>query len=312
MPSPSTPPGDRPVVSVVVPAYDRGPRLPAVLDSTFAQAGCPPFEVLVVDDASTDDTAAVLAAYPRPVRVLRHPENRGVATARQTGLAAARGDLVAFHDSDDFMLPGRLGLLAAYLEAHPDVGAVYSNGIVERDGVPTGERVVPEALARRLDGRRIGIRDVVRDGLPMFLQTALVRRGVLELVGGVDTTLARHADLELSCRVVLATPTVFLDVPTFRYQLHGANQTRDRLKLREGLVAVMRRLRERRPEAVAELGARWFRHREARHLYRIARARWRAGEGAPASRAIREAIALQPANVRYRWWHWRIEKGGIA
>jgi hypothetical protein len=146
----------------------------------------------------------------------------------------------------------------------------------------------------------------------MFLQTALVRRSVLDAVGGIDTTIVRHADLELACRVLLATPTVFLDVTTFRYQLHGANQTRDRTKLREGLVAVMRRLRERRPEAVTAVGARWFRQREARHLYRIARARWRAGEPEPARRAIREAVALEPMNVRYRWWRWRIEGGGMA
>jgi len=300
------------VVSIVIPAYDRGPRLPAVLDSVFAQRDCPPFEVLVVDDASTDDTPAVIAGYPHPVHLVRHPQNRGVATARQSGLAESRGTVIGFHDSDDFMLPGRIGRLAAHLDVHPEVGAVFSNGIVERDGVPIGERVVPDDMARRLDGRRIGIRDVVREGVPMFLQTALVRRSVLEAVGGVDTTMVRHADLELACRVVLATPTVFLDVPAFRYQLHGTNQTRDRLKLREGLVAVMRRLRERRPEALDLVGARWFRQREARHLYRIARARWRAGEPQPAQRAIREAVALEPGNVRYRWWRWRIERSGTA
>lgn len=292
-----------PAISVIIPAHNRAARLPAVLDSVFMQSDCPSFEVVVVDDASTDDTSSAVRS---PARVVRLAQNVGVATARQRGAEAARGRLLAFHDSDDFMLPGRLGTLARLMADRPEIGAVYSNGVVERDGRPTGRLIVPDGLARRLDGRRFGIREIFRQQLPVYLQTALIRREVFEGIGGFDTSLVRHADLELTCRLVLAVPALFVDRAVFRYQLHGDNQTRDLVRLREGLVEVMRRLRAQRPDAVAEIGAGWFRRRQAKHLYRIARLRRRTGEIEPAGRAIREAVALEPLSLRYRWLRWRI------
>src|SRR5207237_517202 len=141
------PPLRTPDASRGEPALD----LPAAPDSVFAQTDCPPFEVVLVDDASTDDTAAVVAAARHPIVYVRHERNRGVAQARQTGVERSRAPLLAFHDSDDMMLPGRLGELARYLDAHPDVGAVFSNGIVWPDGHPPST-VVPPELAASLDG----------------------------------------------------------------------------------------------------------------------------------------------------------------
>ncbi len=287
-----------PIVSVVIPAYNRAHFLAETLASVLAQRDCPPFEVVVVDDGSTDATPALLGGFATAIRTVRLPTNLGVARARHAGAAVAAGSLLAFHDSDDLMLPGRIGRLAAFLDAHDDVDAVFANGLVDGTGAHPGTRVVPGALARRLDGHRVGIRSVLRDGLPLFLQAALLRRGAFDRAGGFDESLARHADLDLACRLVLAGSVVFLDVPVFRYRLHGANQTRDRLKLREGMVAVLRRLR-RHPDAVAELGAAWFRRRERRHLYRIAWRHWmsawneaRPARLAAAAGALRQALSL--------------------
>src|SRR5215471_20731137 len=162
-----------PAVSVVIPTFNRACLLPEVLRSVRTQRACPSFEIVVVDDASTDDTASVLAAEP-DVRVVRRPRNGGVARARQTGVEHSRGALLAFHDSDDLMLADRLGSLARFLEVHPEVDAVYANGLVEVEGTEPGGRLVPAALAGRLDGRPLRVRDIVCDGLPVFLQAALI------------------------------------------------------------------------------------------------------------------------------------------
>ncbi len=297
-----------PAISVILPTFNRAHLLAPAIDSVLAQRACPSYEVVVVDDGSTDGTAALLAGYGRFLRAVRLPRNRGVAPARAAGVAAARGALLAFHDSDDVMLPGRLGRLADLLAVCPDVDAVFANGTVDGAGAADGETVVPRPLARCLDGKAVGIREIVRDGLPMFLQAALIRRRALEAVGGIDVSLVRHADLELACRLALRGRLVFLDEPVFRYRLHGENQTRDRLKLREGMVTVMRRLRERHPEVLGELGPTWFRQRERRHLYRIAWRHWMSAwvDGRPrelvaAGDALGQALRLEMRHLPDRW-----------
>src|SRR2546426_7768008 len=127
---------DPPVISVVIPTYNRARFLPEVLADVFAQRECPPFEVVVVDDGSTDETAAVVRSVAHPVEVVKLASNSGVAAARQAGAAQARAPLLAFHDSDDLMLPGRLGHLAAYLPAPPGVRAAFANG--QRESAAAG------------------------------------------------------------------------------------------------------------------------------------------------------------------------------
>src|SRR5262249_53990265 len=166
-------------------------------------------------------------------------------------------------------------------------------------GSPDVGPLVPVALARRLDGRSFGVREVVCERLPVFLQTALIRRAAFDAAGGIDVTLARHADLELTCRLALTGRTVFLDVPVFLYRLHGTNQTRDRLPPPEGLGAVRRPLRGRHPQGATPPRGRRVRGRERRHLYRIAWRHWMAawlhahpGELVVAGAAVRQALAL--------------------
>ena len=290
---------DEPRISVIVPTFNRAHLLPAALESVAAQHECPPFELVVVDDASTDGTRALLSARRDRLRVVCLERNGGVARARQVGVEHARGALLAFHDSDDLMLPGRLGWLSTVLDEHPEVDAVFANGLVDCDGVTSETTVVPSPLAHRLDGRRFGVREMLMERLPVFLQASLIRRRAYDAAGGIDHTLTRHADLELACRLALTGHAVFLDLPVFRYRLHGGNQTRNRLELRRGIVEVLRRLRERHPEALEQLGRAWVRSRERKHLLRIAWRHWmavwleaRPGELVAAGAALGQLLAL--------------------
>src|SRR5690606_2183047 len=100
-------------------------------------------EVVVVDDGSTDDTAARIAAHPDPrVRFVRI-DHAGVAAARNAGIVACRAPFVAFHDSDDRALPGRLSRPVEYLRAHPGIDVVIQNGrMLPPDDAP-GEPETP-------------------------------------------------------------------------------------------------------------------------------------------------------------------------
>ena len=111
-----------PVVSVVMPVYNRkhyvGAAIQSILDQTFTD-----FEFIVVDDGSNDDSVEVIRSFDDPrIRLIILGENRGQSVARNTGNTAARGEYIAVMDSDDIALPQRLEKQVAYMRAHPDVG----------------------------------------------------------------------------------------------------------------------------------------------------------------------------------------------
>ena len=128
----ASPPGEPPLVTVVIPAYNRETCLGEAIESVLAQAANFPYEVLVVDDGSTDSTAAIARSYSYPVRVLSK-QNGGPASARNAGVLSARSRLIALLDSDDLMSPGRLAQQAGFLQAHPEVVLTFGDLVRESD-----------------------------------------------------------------------------------------------------------------------------------------------------------------------------------
>lgn len=109
-------------LSIVIPVYNVAPYLPACLESVFGQTGFS-FEVILVDDASTDNSGSICGEYARRdsrVRYIRHARNGGLSSARNTGLVAARGKYVTFIDSDDFLAPDTLTVNMELLRTHTD------------------------------------------------------------------------------------------------------------------------------------------------------------------------------------------------
>lgn len=132
-------PAARPLVSVIVTTYNRAGEVERAIDSALAQDH-PATEVVVVDDASQDDTPARLAAYGERIRVVARPVNGGVAAARNSGIFAAAGDYLQFLDSDDALLPGCLSLKVAAFLARPQAGLCFSDfSRADRPEDPPGE-----------------------------------------------------------------------------------------------------------------------------------------------------------------------------
>ena len=123
-----------PRVSVVIPTYNYARYVPEAIDSVLAQS-FEELEIIVVDDGSTDKTAEVLRAFGGQLRVIRQ-ERRGLSAARNTGIRAARGQYLAFLDSDDLWLPEKVSLQVARLDAEPEVGLVYAETLLFDDSTP--------------------------------------------------------------------------------------------------------------------------------------------------------------------------------
>jgi glycosyltransferase involved in cell wall biosynthesis len=144
MKPPDTSSADEPLVSVIIPAYNRAHLIGRAISSVFAQT-YRNFEVIIVDDASSDGLAAALAEHAHlRLRCLAHPRNRGAAAARNTGVAAAKGDFVAFLDSDDAWFPEKLARQVAALRGEP---AEVAGHVCAYECVKTGypaRRIVPD------------------------------------------------------------------------------------------------------------------------------------------------------------------------
>ncbi len=124
-----------PLVSVIVPVYNGERYLTKTIQSVLTQ-DYQPIEIIVVDDGSTDRTAEIVRAQPNIHYIYQN--NRGVSAARNTGIAAAQGEFLAFLDADDMWVPQKLSVQVSYLTQHPDVGFVYAyRRMIIEEGVAT-------------------------------------------------------------------------------------------------------------------------------------------------------------------------------
>jgi len=186
-----------PLVSVILPTYNRSLMLARAIDSVLGQT-CADFELIVVDDGSTDSTAAIRDLYTQEPRIrwLRQP-HRGCSAARNAGICAASGRYLAFQDSDDEWLPVKLAVTVNVLaHAALDVGVVYS----DMWRVEVDRRIYfPAPDIRR--GLLIDAETGDYQAYLLGIQSALLRRQDLEVVGGFDERLPRFTDLDLFIRL---------------------------------------------------------------------------------------------------------------
>lgn len=208
-------------VSVVIPTYNRaGPVVDAVR-SVLAQR-FEDFELIVVDDGSTDDTAARLAAIPDVRLRYVRGSHAGVSAARNLGVRRATGSLVSFLDSDDQWCPDKLACEVAVLAEHPDVDAVFSD-LEKRHG----ERVFPSFMrqtavfSRRLPATPGGVlrleprelRLCLLEEVPIKPSALTLRRRAFDQVGGFDETWSSSEDWELLLRLARAHRFAYIDRP---------------------------------------------------------------------------------------------------
>jgi glycosyltransferase involved in cell wall biosynthesis len=191
-------------VSVIVPTHNRSRLLPRALTSLARQTR-PPTEVIVVDDGSTDGTASLVERDFPGVRYLRQ-DNRGVAAARNLGIGRARGEWLAFLDSDDEWLPHKLDRQMRALAEPPERLICHSDELWVRHG----KRVNPMKKHAKHGGR------IFSYCLPLCTispSSVVLHRSVLEKTGLFDESLPACEDYDLWLRVCSVLPVLYLDEP---------------------------------------------------------------------------------------------------
>ena len=215
MAEPATPPDRAPHVSVVVPVFNRA-HLVARSIASLSRQDHLALEIVVVDDASTDDLDAALDALgDARIRLVRRAHTGGVAAARNDGMAAARGELVAFMDSDDICVFNRVSRQVAFLDARPDLIGVYSSRLFhteldEPDYAAMRSHVRPWPRERPLSGDLFDA--TLRNNL-INLPTLMVRRAALERAGPCDPLLRNNVDWDHMLRLTRQGPIGFIPDP---------------------------------------------------------------------------------------------------
>ena len=191
-----------PVLSVVIPTYNRLPRVKDAVESVLKQT-YRDFEFWVVDDGSTDGTGEALRAFGNKIKYIFR-DNRGVSAARNLGARVSRGKYLAFLDSDDLWEPEKLETQVRCMEANPHFPLCYTDEIWIRRGI----RVNPKKRHAKYSGW------IFEKCLPLCIispSSALMKRSLFEEIGGFDETLPLCEDYDFWLRVTCRYPVLFID-----------------------------------------------------------------------------------------------------
>ncbi len=191
------------LVSVIIPTYNRADRVPRAVASVIEQT-VQDTEILVVDDGSTDPTREALEPFLSRIFLLRHDRNRGVSAARNTGIRASTAPLIAFLDSDDRWLPGKLAAQVRFFEQHADAVACQTREIWVR----RGRRVNPARKHLKPSGH------IFEPSLKRCLvspSAVMLRRSLLDEVGLFDEDLPVCEDYDLWLRISCRHPVHLID-----------------------------------------------------------------------------------------------------
>ena len=282
-----------PIVSVVIPTYKRAHTIARTIESVLSQT-CQNFEILVADDASTDDTENLIREFARssPIHYLRHVENQGAPTARNMGAKKARGDYLAFLDSDDIWYPQFLERQLSILQEFPsDVGMVCCGMLQKGAG---NERVMGSGSRALTYDENL----VFGDGI--CTSSFLIRKAAFDKIKGFDVEFASFQDFDFLLRMSAKFRIVASDEVLMEYCLGGDSisvNMNSKAKGYERIVNIYR-------DDISRLG---MLHR---YLFRIGQYYVLSGSLTTGWRYWLQAIKSKPSKIKV-WLHFLLSLVGV-
>ena len=277
-----------PLISTVIPAYNAATRyLDHAIQSILVQS-VQDLELIVVDDASTDDTARVVLRFPR-ARYVRRPHNGGQAAARNDGARLATGEFLAFLDQDDLWEPTFLEETLSILRAQPEAALVHCDGhqVNEQNEILYYDHAMSHICS---------VTQLLRGGHDVATSGSLIRKSAFDAVGGYDDGLFIWEDIDLAIRLYRRFPLIHHPTPLYRHRLYAHNVSRD-IPSERSLLGRHRFLEKHAPECrPGTPEAKALAHDWAQYYGDVGKAQWRSGN-------IREARTAFGSALRYHPWN---------
>ncbi|MDP1853777.1 MAG: glycosyltransferase [Candidatus Omnitrophota bacterium] len=263
------------MISVIIPTYNRAQYICETIDSVLAQT-YKDYEIIVVDDGSTDNTKELLAKYNGKIQYV-YKTNSGVSAARNLGINLSKGEYLAFLDSDDMWLPEKLEKQMGAIN-EDSIGLIHTaKYMIDAKGKLTGD-VRPRYPAKNLD-------DLLNNY--HICMSVLVKKDLVKKAGMFDETISGSEDKDLWIRIAKIAKIKFIDDPLIKYRVHSDNTCNDCEKIYTGHVKTFEKLRKDKDMKVHK---RLIKNRLASEYYLLARAQYEKGKYKDALHSLLQAL----------------------
>lgn len=290
---------NNPLVSAIIPVYN-GEAFVAEAISSVLEQTYPAVECLVIDDGSTDNTAAVIREFGDRVRYIHKP-NGGVASARNLGAASARGRYIAFLDADDIWLPFKLERQMKLLVSRPDLGLTYSGVTMVDEKLRKLGEVMPPAPD-------VALRNSLLLELPVMMisMTAVLPLEAFRAVNGFDERLSTSADTYFACRLAREFPVECIEEPLALYRQHGAQMHLNARAMEHDMLFILEEMFEKGglPDELMKLRSRAY----ANLHMTLAAAAFHSGSRGRFLSYLMKAMSYHPPRAASLLWQ-RIRRG---
>ena len=281
-----------PKVSVVIATYNRSRFLCQTIESALSQT-YKDYEIIIVDDGSTDDTKEALKFFDGKIRYF-YQENQGISAAKNRGVNESVGEFIAFVDDDDIWLPEKLDEQMQFIERHPQLAFVCSEVItIDEHGNFLAHWRKPK------DQKISDNFENLYDGNFIHVPTVLLRKKCFIEIGGFDEKLMTTEDYDLWLRLAKRHPFRYMDKPLAKYRIHKNQTTKNvkklELRVRNNIKALNRR------EIASDLGFFKKRVRKAKVYYQYAKIYFKSENFLKASLTYFKSLATYPLIGTYYW-----------
>lgn len=284
--------GNDPFISVIIPTYNCARFLMESVGSVLSQT-YRPYEIIVIDDGSTDNTKEVLQPVMQRIKYVQLEQNKGSPVVRNIGIQAAQGEYVAFLDADDVWLPEKLQTDRECFDKHPDVGMVYSKHInIDEKGV-----VFHGAMKKRLPCGKIFVQLFSEQNF-IITSSVVVRKAVFETTGLFDEQLFNCQDWDMWLRIAFYFKSAGIDKPLvkYRHNPHSLSKNRDNVLKYQKLV--IDKTYAAFKDTMGGISEKLYHKRLASHYAKAGRYYVRIGDKRLAHENFRLSLKHDPLNLR--------------
>jgi glycosyltransferase involved in cell wall biosynthesis len=234
-----------PTISIIIPTFNRAKLIERAIISLLTQT-YQDFEIIVVDDGSTDNTRDVVFSFGNQIRYMRQ-DNRGPSSARNAGISASRGKFVAFLDSDDYFMKPNLEIKMSFLESNPQVGWVYSDWqYVDEKGNDIDKGSLKFRYSEKVLNGNI-FEELIKRRNFISPCTVVIKKSVLDDVGHFDPLIPSQEEYDLWLRTSIKYPVYYIDQVLVNVTLHPASLSKDFTKWAQGNSIIADKLKDLLP-----------------------------------------------------------------